>query len=103
MTIGWPEHEASFRESLAELVDLLVVEETLPAVLQRVVGLACSGIGECDLASVTAMKEREFETIVYTDPVAEAIDQVQYAADSGPCVYAFRRSEPASVPSMADG
>jgi GAF domain-containing protein len=103
MDIGWPEDDgAAFRAALDELTALLVAEESLEVVLRRVVELACAGIGACSLASVTVVRSgREPETIAYTDPVAAQIDEAQYEHDSGPCLYALRRREVVSVPSMA--
>ena len=103
MTIGWEHDEASFRAALDELAGLLAAPETLGSALGRVVDLACSAIGGCDLASVTWLDGEEPETIVCTNPLAEEIDRVQYANDSGPCLYAVRRREVVSVPSMAAG
>jgi GAF domain-containing protein len=103
MTIGWEHEDGSFRASLDELTALLVAEERLETVLHRVVELACSGIGACDVASVTDMTRVEPETIVSSDAIAVQIDQVQYEHDSGPCLYASRRREAVSVPSMSDG
>jgi len=81
---------------------LLVREESLQTVLQRVVDLARGGIGECDLASVTYLKDGQAETIVSTDLLAEEIDQAQYDFDAGPCLEAIRRQELVSVPSMTE-
>jgi len=103
MTIGWFEEDSSFQASLAALVDLLVVEESLPTVLERVVALACDGVGECDLASITTHQNNEYQTIAQTDPIAVVIDEAQYASESGPCIDAFRNRSLVSVPSMADG
>jgi GAF domain-containing protein len=91
------------RDSLAALTSLLVVEESLETVLQRVVELACGSIGGCDLASVTSMTEAKPVTIVFTDPVAEQIDNAQYDSDDGPCLQAHRERRVVSVPSMTDG
>jgi GAF domain-containing protein len=92
--------DSSFRASLTELTALLVAEESLEVVLQRVVDLACGSIGACDLASVTTIRDQEAQTLVCTDPVADEIDQAQYEHDSGPCLYALRRGEIVSLPSM---
>jgi GAF domain-containing protein len=101
MTID-PGDEASalLRASIDQLLAVLRAHETLETVLERVVDLACGTIGNCDLASVTWMSDHDAETITCTDPAAEQIDQVQYANDSGPCLYASRRREIVSVPSM---
>ena len=103
MSIGWHDDRSVFRAALDELLELLVAAETLETVLDRVVWLACSGIGACDLASITWTDNGAPQTIVYTDPVAETIDEAQYAHDAGPCLEASRRREVVSVPSMADG
>jgi len=103
MAIGWHEAGSVFRASLDELTELLVAEETLPAVLERVVSLACTAIEACDYASVTWMNQDQPETIVCTNPLAEQIDAAQYAGDAGPCLSAFRDRAVRSVPSMTDG
>ena len=94
--------DSSLRAALHDLGTLLVREESLQTVLQRVVDLARGGIGECDLASVTYLKDGQAETIVSTDPLAEEIDQAQYSFDAGPCLEAIRLQELVSVPSMAE-
>ncbi len=103
MTIGWLEDESSFRASLTALIDLLVADETLEELLERVIALARQGIRGCDLASITTMADGEFQTSVSSEPAALAIDQAQYADGSGPCVAAFRRGEAVSVPAMDAG
>jgi GAF domain-containing protein len=99
MTVGWDD---AFRASFDDLTALLVAEEPLQTVLQRVVDLACTAIPGCDFASVTLMKDGVPETIVCTDPIALQIDRAQYEHDSGPCLSAFRRRMVESVPSMRD-
>jgi GAF domain-containing protein len=91
------------RSALEDLTELLVSEESLAIVLQRVVALACDGIGACDLASITYMRDGRPETVVTTDPVAEEIDDVQYGEGTGPCLEAFRTRSMVSVPSMTQG
>jgi GAF domain-containing protein len=104
VTIDWQNEDgSSFRASLDELTRLLVAEETVETVLQRVVDLACGSIGACDLASVTYMRGGAPETIVSTDPVAEQIDDAQYGNNDGPCLTAYHERRVVSVPSMADG
>jgi GAF domain-containing protein len=98
----WKSEDSPLRAALHDLATLLVREESLQTVLQRVVELARGGIGECDLASVTYLNDGRAETIVSTDLLAEEIDQAQYEFDAGPCLEAIRRQELVSVPSMAD-
>jgi GAF domain-containing protein len=99
----WDTGESSgFRAALGQLTDLLVAEESFETVLQRIIELACSGIGACDLASITYMRETVPKTIVSTDPAAVEIDQAQYSVDDGPCLEAYRTRSVISVPSMAE-
>ena len=103
MAIDWSHDDSpGLRAAFDELTELLVREESLETVLQRVVALARSGIGACDLASVTYMHDGPPSTIVCTDSAAEEIDQAQYDHDAGPCLEAFRTRQLVSVPSMAD-
>ena len=97
MIVDWDDVLAA---SVDELASLLVAQEPLEAVLDRVVQSACASIPACDHASVTLMDERAPSTIVSTDPVAEMLDNAQYASDSGPCLYAFEHREPVSIPSL---
>jgi GAF domain-containing protein len=103
MTIDWQRGDSALGRALEELTELLVAEEPLSTVLARVIELACTGIDGCDLGSITWMTDEVFETVAYSDPIALEIDQAQYDADRGPCLFAFRRREAVSVPSMDEG
>lgn len=104
MAIGWQDGDgASLRAAVDELIALLVAEERLEAVLDRVAQLACDGIGACDLASVTTLEAGVFCTLVSTEPAALEIDQAQYDSDTGPCLDAFRQNHVVSVESMSEG
>src|SRR3954462_265142 len=81
MEIDWQSEGADFGRALEALTALLVAEEPLATVLDRVTALACEGIRDCDFASVTSMREEEFETVACSDPIALEIDQAQYADD----------------------
>ncbi len=102
MAIGSDEDGlALLRDSLQQLTELLVAEEHLETVLQRVVDLAQTTIGACDLASITYLTDAGPTTMVCTDPAAESIDEVQYTTDSGPCLDASRARALVSVASMS--
>jgi transcriptional regulator with GAF, ATPase, and Fis domain len=103
VAINWDRDDSSFGAAFDELTCLLVAQEPLEVVLRRVVDLACAGIGECDYASVTTTDDFGPKTLVHSDPIANKIDEVQYANDSGPCLFALRRQEVVSIPSMAEG
>src|SRR5205823_2333260 len=89
--------------SFYALSELLVAEESLVVVLDRVVALACGAIGSCDAASVTYMMSEKPLTIACTNPIAQEIDDAQYAENDGPCLTAFRERRLVSVASMTEG
>lgn len=77
-------------QSISELSQLLLDEETLDDTLQRVAELACRTIGGCDMAGVTLLRDGEPITAAFTDPTAPEIDVAQYETGSGPCLDACR-------------
>jgi GAF domain-containing protein len=103
MSIGWTGEGSELARAVEALTELLVGEEAPATVLDRVTELACTAIEGCDLASITSMSDELFETIAYSHVDALEIDEAQYADDRGPCLYAYRRRELVSVPSMGHG
>jgi GAF domain-containing protein len=103
MSIDGHLEESFFARALEQLAEVLVAEESLSVVLDRVIALARDAISGCDLASVTWMSEQMFETVAFSHPDALVIDEAQYTDDRGPCLFAYRRREVASVPSMSEG
>src|SRR4051812_17754910 len=93
VSLDWHLEESPFACALEQLAELLVAEEALSVVLDRVIALAGDAISGCDLASVTWMNEQMFETVAFSHPDALAIDEAQYADDRGPCLFAYRRRE----------
>ncbi|MBW0100861.1 GAF and ANTAR domain-containing protein [Pseudonocardia sp. KRD291] len=86
-----PADTGPLAEQFAELAQTLLVADTVSDVLHQVVHATREITPGCDLASVTLRRpEGGFTTPVYTDALAEQIDQVQYDADEGPCVDATR-------------
>ena len=78
-------------EQFAELAQALFSANTVGSVLETVVGATRHIVPGCELASVTLRRpDGGFTTPTYTDAVAERIDQIQYAADEGPCLEATR-------------
>jgi GAF domain-containing protein len=101
--IDFGDQTDAFVASLHELAGLLIADETLVTLLDRVVTLACSTVPNCDYASVTYMEGSVPSTPAASNPIAAQIDQAQYEDDSGPCLDAFRRRRIVSVPSITDG
>jgi GAF domain-containing protein len=78
-------------EQFAELAHTLFTADTVASVLQHVVHATREITPGADLASVTLRNpDGGFTTPVYTDVLAEQVDQVQYAANEGPCLEATR-------------
>jgi GAF domain-containing protein len=69
---------------------LLLAEETLEATLGRVASLACRTLPDCELASVTMIRDGRPSTAVQTAPDVSTLDTAQYAAGSGPCLEAYQ-------------
>ncbi len=77
-------------EQFAVLARALLDVDTVADVLQRVVRATAEIVPGAELVSVTVQEEQSFVTPVYTDPLAEEVDRVQYDADEGPCLEAIR-------------
>jgi GAF domain-containing protein len=80
-------------ESLVALSQVLVADGTLETTLEHVASLACRTVEGCDMAGVTMMHNAKPVTAACSDPVALAIDEVQYATGQGPCLQAYRDGE----------
>jgi GAF domain-containing protein len=101
-TDGGARHERDMLlESIGELFELLLVDESVEETVQRIAELACRTITGCAHASVTRSGEHGEYTAVATDALACEIDQAQYADDCGPCLDALRQQRRIRVPSMS--
>jgi GAF domain-containing protein len=77
------------------LTKALLGAPTVADALERVVFTARDVIPAADVVSVTLRaRDGNFHTPVHTDPLANEIDQVQYATGEGPCVEAARMPGP---------
>jgi GAF domain-containing protein len=76
--------------AMAELASLLVDEDDLPGMLDRVSQLAVRSIPDCDSAGVTLLAGDEPITAAASDHRTLAVDQAQYQAGDGPCLQAYR-------------
>lgn len=81
---------ADVTDAVAELSEMLVDDADLPALLQRVAELALRTVADCAAASVTLISGPGPRTAAHTGPLALELDEVQYAADAGPCLAAAR-------------
>lgn len=87
--MGSPDAAMAF----AELHGVVVSNETLDSMLQRVSELAVKEVENCDLAGITLMRDGRPVTSAFTDLLSPELDQAQYDSGKGPCLDAFRYNE----------
>jgi GAF domain-containing protein len=92
-----PAEAGSLARQFADLTrTLLDVTPTIGGVLKLIVGAAVEIIPHADLVSITLRDpDGRFHTPVETDPVALALDELQYQHGEGPCVESARPDGPA--------
>ncbi len=76
--------------AMSELASLLVDEDDLPGMLDRVARLAARSIPDCDSAGVTLLAGVEPITAAASDERTLVVDLAQYKAGDGPCLEAYR-------------
>jgi len=80
------------------LTRVLLDAATVADVLQRILNTALDLVPGADLASITLRSpDGTYHTPILTDPIADELDQVQYATGEGPCVESARDPGPASA------
>jgi hypothetical protein len=70
----------------------------VPALLRSITQFAADLLPAVRYASVTVYQKDAFVTVAMSSEVALAVDEAQYADDSGPCLDALRTAEPSAVP-----
>jgi GAF domain-containing protein len=78
------------QELWRDLTRVVLADRELSAVLTEITGIAEKGIPGADATSITLVKDDRGWTAAYSDDLALAADEVQYAEDSGPCLDAGR-------------
>jgi GAF domain-containing protein len=87
--------EGSLAEQFVALTRALLEPGSVATVLERVVYAARALVADADLVSVTLRSDDgAFHTPVWTDEVADHLDQLQYRFGEGACVEAARPSGP---------
>jgi GAF domain-containing protein len=66
-------------------------DDSFEATLQHVVDLACVGVAGCEMAGITLLERDGPTTAAATSHAAATIDAIQYQANDGPCLDAYRR------------
>ncbi|MFC0111476.1 hypothetical protein [Kibdelosporangium aridum] len=107
---AWAADRAAFRnerdlpygsplsEQFTDLTRNLLDATSVRGVLEQVVTAALRVVPGVDLVSITLRsRDGSFHTPVHTDPVAVALDQVQYETGEGPCLDAALAPGPAQT------
>jgi len=76
--------------AMSELASLLVDDDDLAGMLDRVSRLAVRSIPDCDSAGVTLLADGSPMTAAASDNRTLAVDKAQYQAGDGPCLEAYR-------------
>jgi GAF domain-containing protein len=89
------------RDSLLELSSLLLGEETLHSVLERIVELACAAIPGCTHCGVSLLSDERVTTAAAGDGTTLQLDGAQYTTGEGPCLQAARTGTIVRVDDLA--
>jgi hypothetical protein len=81
---GTPEHSSSVDSQLT--------------VIAR---LTAKRVAAAQYASITALRGKTYTTVAFSDELARAVDEVQYADNTGPCLEALDTGTPVAVPDIA--
>jgi GAF domain-containing protein len=90
-----------FQESLLQLSSLMLGEETMHSVLQRVVDLTAISVPGCDHCGVSLLSDGRVTTAAATDGTALQVDGAQYVNGEGPCLQAAVAGEVVRVEDLA--
>ncbi len=80
-------------EALDQLVRMSLAEHSMESLLQAVADLSKRVVPGSPEASVTLADGRRTATVASTDQLARDLDELQYAADQGPCLHAATTGE----------
>jgi len=89
-------------QSLRELSSLLLSEETLRSILQRVASLSVTAIRACDAAGVSVMDGAQVVTLASSDESVQVVDEIQYRLEQGPCLQAIHDGNIFRIDSIAN-
>ena len=91
-----------FHDSLLELSSLLLGEETVHSVLERIVDLACAAIPGCTHCGVSLLSDERVTTAAASDGTTLQLDGAQYTTGEGPCLHAARTGTIVRVDDVAN-
>jgi GAF domain-containing protein len=89
--------------TLQQLAEVLQTQRTLGAALAGIAEAATVSVPRCDAASVAISIEGRPSSAAITGRIALELDMVQYDADDGPCLTAFREITTVRVDLVDEG
>src|SRR4051812_12888878 len=92
---------AEIHDALFELSSLLLGEETMHSILQRIVELTCAAVSGASHCGVSLLPDERVTTAAATDGPTFQLDGAQYSNAEGPCLEAARTSEVIRVDNFA--
>jgi GAF domain-containing protein len=90
--------ELLVRTAFEELGRVSFAEHSLESLLQRVTDAAAQVLPGRPAASVTVVRQGRFATVAASDPVAAALDGIQYRLGAGPCMEAATSGRSIELP-----
>jgi GAF domain-containing protein len=88
-------------EAFVRLGKIVLGDQPLPEILERVVHLAKQVVPAPVDASITLVAGDQPSTVGFTDDTALALDERQYDDEAGPCLEAAKSGTRISIPDMA--
>ena len=89
-------------DSLVELAGMLLSEERIDAVLDRIAHLSTEVFEGCEHAGITLVRDNRVMTATCTDPLVGEVDELQYETQEGPCLESIKTGNIYYIPSIAD-
>src|SRR5688500_18505297 len=91
-----------FHDSLFALSSLLLGEETMHGILQRIVDLTVLAVPGCSHCGVSLLSDKHAPTTAAaTDGTTLQLDGSQYVNSDGPCLHAARSGDVVRIDNMA--
>jgi GAF domain-containing protein len=88
------------KDAFAQLSSIVLGDEPLPAILERLVHIARQVLPLDVEASITLLSRDDATTVASTDEIAVKLDERQYDDERGPCVDAATAGERILIPDM---
>jgi GAF domain-containing protein len=96
-----PSASASLAGTLVALASTADDASIVDVQLDLVARLVADTVAAVDYASITALRGQGYTTVAASSDLALAVDQAQYADETGPCLHSLDSATPVGVPDIA--